>query len=58
MRQTFNRSFFLQRLYNIVFATWPDGFEDHVENRHPQQVHDQGEHCHHLKEQEDLSSHC
>ena len=58
MRQTFNNSFFCKPYKIFFFATWPNGFEDHVENGHPQQVHDQGEHCHHLKEQEDLSSHC
>ena len=36
--------------------TWPNSSVNRVEDRHPQQVHDQQEHSHHLKEQEYLRS--
>ena len=36
--------------------TWPNSSVNRVEDRHPQQVHDQQEHSHPLKEQEYLRS--
>ena len=40
-----------------MWQTRPHGSVNRVEHRNPQQVHDQWEHSHHLKEQEYLRSH-
>ena len=40
-----------------MWQTRPNISVNRVQHRHPQQVHDQREHSHHLKEQEYLCSH-
>ena len=42
----------------MILLTWPDAFIDGEEDGDSEKVHDEGENCHHLEEEEDLGCHC
>ena len=42
----------------MILLTWPDAFIDGEEDGDSEEVHDEGEHRHHLEEEEDLGCHC
>lgn len=42
----------------MILLTWPDAFIDGEEDGDSEKVHDEGEHRHHLEEEEDLGCHC
>ena len=41
----------------MILLTWPDAFIDGEEDGDSEEVHDEGEHRHHLEEEENLSRH-
>ena len=41
----------------MILLTWPDAFIDGEEDGDSEKVHDEGEHRHHLEEEEDLGCH-